>query len=313
MQNREMKIQNNGVTLAGTLTLPPDDDPRPLVICIHGSGPLDRDSNTKFQKLDVFNTLAENLGSQGISCFRYDKRGIGQSTGDYMSAGHSDFVQDALAITRHFRNSGDFSHIFLLGHSEGTIIAPQVADQCPVEGMILIAPFVTNLEELLEHQGTVMQEFIDQAKGPAAWFSRLFTSLNGGVVAGNRRLIRKVRNSAKPVLWDRFRKVEAKWIRELVDVDPAEIFATLDTDTLILVAGNDLQCPPEDGKKIASIIGSKATHVVIPGLSHMLRMEGDKGGYADYERQLKQPMAPEVSQTIIRWLEQRVSGQSEPA
>ncbi len=307
MQNKELKIKNGDITLAGTLTTPLKNGPHPLVICIHGSGPLDRDSNTAYQKLNIFNVLAENLASRNIACFRYDKRGIGQSTGDYMSAGHLDFVKDTIAITKHFRNSDDISQIFLLGHSEGTLIAPQVAQECDIEGLLLLCPFITELEQLLEMQGAVMQDFLDQSKGPQAWIPRLVAAINGGVVKGNRKLIRRVRNSSKPVLWHGFKRVEAKWIRELLNISPSRVFETIQVPTLVFVAGKDAQCPPEEGAEIAKIIGEKATHVLIPCLSHILRIEGDKSGYADYGEQLKRAMAPEVVQTVGDWIEAEIS------
>jgi len=301
-----VRIKAQGATLAGTLRLPEEPGPHPLVICIHGSGPLDRDENTNHQKLNIFNDLADDLVVRGFACFRYDKRGNGQSSGHYLSAGHSDLVADALAVTRHFSTRTEFSHLFLLGHSEGTVIAPQVAQSCRVDGLILLCPFVTPLQELLEIQGREMQRFIENAPGFSGWIGRMYLRLSGGVQAGNRKLIARVRNSIKPVIWKGFKRIEARWIRELLRLDPATLFATVRCPTLVFVAGNDRQCPPQDGAEIARIIGEQAQLVVIAGLSHILRIESEVTGYAGYAEQLSRPMAPQVAKTVGDWLSAQI-------
>ena len=73
------------VRLAGELLLPGSSRTHPTVVMIHGSGPLDRNENTKSQSLNIFNTLANHLATQGIASFRYDKRGCGKSGGDYFA------------------------------------------------------------------------------------------------------------------------------------------------------------------------------------------------------------------------------------
>ncbi|MCF6303878.1 MAG: lysophospholipase [Rhodobacteraceae bacterium] len=237
-----------------------------------------------------------------MACFRYDKRGVGKSGGDYPSAGHSDLVEDAAAITRHFSKDPDILQVFLLGHSEGTIIAPQVAQAIPVGGMILLAPFVTPMIEILAQQGAAMQKSVDAGKGVSGWFVRLFVRLSGGIQAINARLIKRVESTEKPVVRQFFRKVEARWMREMLAQDASQVFIGASCPTLVLVAGNDVQCPPKDGDKITAIIGENATQINIEGLSHILRIEAEARGFASYPEQLKRPMADEVLVAVENWL-----------
>ena len=53
-----------------------------LAIIISGSGPTDRDGNNISMKSDYLKMLAEGLYQNGISTYRYDKRGVGKSVGD---------------------------------------------------------------------------------------------------------------------------------------------------------------------------------------------------------------------------------------
>ena len=53
-----------------------------LSIIISGSGPTDRDGNNTSLKSDYLKMLAEGLFENGVSSYRYDKRGVGNSIGN---------------------------------------------------------------------------------------------------------------------------------------------------------------------------------------------------------------------------------------
>jgi dipeptidyl aminopeptidase/acylaminoacyl peptidase len=125
----EVKYSNftAGVTLAGTLTLPRSKKPSPAVLLIAGSGPIDRDETVFGHK--PFLILADHLTKQGFAVLRVDKRGVGQSTGNYDLATSVEFAADALAGVEYLktRKEVDAKRIGLIGHSEGGLIAPMVA------------------------------------------------------------------------------------------------------------------------------------------------------------------------------------------
>ena len=125
----EVKYSNltANVTLAGTLTLPRSEKPSPAVLLIAGSGAIDRDETVFEHK--PFLVLADHLTKQGFAVLRVDKRGIGQSTGNYDLATTEDFAADALAGVEYLktRKEVDAERIGLIGHSEGGLIAPMVA------------------------------------------------------------------------------------------------------------------------------------------------------------------------------------------
>src|SRR5437762_181685 len=71
-------------TLHSTLLLPKDTSkPMRIVLLLSGSGPTDRNGNSPVLpgKNNSLLMLAEGLASNGISSLRYDKRGVGESTG----------------------------------------------------------------------------------------------------------------------------------------------------------------------------------------------------------------------------------------
>jgi len=80
----EVSYGNSEISLSGTLTLPTTTGPFPVVILIHGSSALDRDEAMLGHK--PFLVLSDHFTRQGIAVLRFDKRGVGKSTGNYDNA-----------------------------------------------------------------------------------------------------------------------------------------------------------------------------------------------------------------------------------
>ena len=59
---------------------------------------------------------------------RYDDRGFGKSTGDQSVATTKDLAYDVISAIEYLKNRKDIGDIGLIGHSEGAIIAPMVAN-----------------------------------------------------------------------------------------------------------------------------------------------------------------------------------------
>ena len=102
--------------------------------------PQDRDET--FMGHKPFLVLADHLTKQGIGVLRFDDRGQGESKGDFGSATTEDFSKDVLSAITYLktRKEVDKKNIGLIGHSEGGIIAPLVANNSnDVAFMVLLA------------------------------------------------------------------------------------------------------------------------------------------------------------------------------
>jgi len=138
------------ITLAGTLTLPRGPGPFPSAILISGSGPHDRDESIVGHR--PFLVLADYLSRKGIAVLRFDKRGIGKSTGDYAKATTEDFAADTEAALFYLksRKEIDPNRTGLIGHSEGGLIAPLLASRSGgVAWIVLLAGPGLNGEDAL--------------------------------------------------------------------------------------------------------------------------------------------------------------------
>jgi len=122
IQAREVTFENGSVTLSGTLLLPSAAGPHPAIVFLHGSGAEGRWANRY---------LAERFAKAGIAALIYDKRGVGQSTGDWHTAGFEELAGDALAGIRLVQAQPeiDKKKVGIYGHSQGGTLAPLVASR----------------------------------------------------------------------------------------------------------------------------------------------------------------------------------------
>lgn len=112
LPEQEVSFKNGQTTLAGTLVLPPTKGPHPAIVIIHGSGPGPR-GNYRF--------IADFFAMNGVAALVYDKRGCGDSTGDWHKSGFDGLAGDALAGLELLRHRPDINprQIGLWGASQG--------------------------------------------------------------------------------------------------------------------------------------------------------------------------------------------------
>jgi len=137
--------------IKGTLTRPSGEGPFPAIVLIHGSGPNDRDETIGPNK--VFKDIAWGLATRGILVLRYDKRTY--LYGDKMEKGitvEDEVIEDAVKAVSVLKERSDVSRVFVLGHSLGAMLAPEIAKRSKADGVIMLAPGARNLVDLIEDQ-----------------------------------------------------------------------------------------------------------------------------------------------------------------
>ena len=128
---------SDGVILSGTLLLPMISEIQyvPGVVLVAGSGPTDRDGNNTLApaRIDLLKQIAELLAGVGIATLRYDKRGIGASSGPPSNSLEEqerfytweNFVSDVQVAHAELRRHDEISPnaTAFLGHSEGALLS----------------------------------------------------------------------------------------------------------------------------------------------------------------------------------------------
>ncbi len=304
MHENEITIDAAGNHLSGTYCAPSAAGQYPVVLMIHGSGPLDRDENLPGQNLNVFNAIAHHLAGIGIASLRYDKRGCGASTGDYYRTGHYDLVDDALCwFDALYHCDSTMSQVFLLGHSEGTVIVPQVClKRQSAAGLILLCPLIEKFEPLLIKQAMQLEREAVEMPGLTAKIRWLLSRFSSGPVATQKRLIKRLKSTTAETIKYRNEKQPAKWFREVFTVEPEALFQDIVQPTLIIGAGKDLHCDPGDVERIARIVKGPVESHIVENLSHFLRYDYNPPTFADYANQSNRPMEPVVAELIGVWL-----------
>lgn len=300
----EVTIPSDGIDLKGSLLLPTGDGSFPALLYVSGSGPIDRNDNIPGQPLNNSRRIAEHLASLGIASLRYDKRGVAASGGDYLTAGHYDLVNDASSAVQFLcqHSNIDKNRIIVCGHSEGSIVAPQVALKQPLAGIICLSPFCENMETILMMQAVALQNMIDAQRGPKSWIPRILTTLFNQVKI-QKRFIRKVKRTNKDTIRFGFQKLPAKWFRETFQLKPRDIYSEITIPSLLIGGDKDFQCDPNDVGVIQGLIGASAEGHVVKNMSHLLREELGEPSIFNYQEQLTQDLMPEVLELIAQWLQ----------
>jgi uncharacterized protein len=307
---RELTVQvPGGPPLAGTLTLPDVAGPVPAVLLATGSGPLDRDSDHRRMRFDVTRALAHALAEGGLASLRYDKRGVGESPGDWRAAGLYDNVDD-LARARDVlaaRPEVDPDRVLLAGHSEGAILAAALAGRgAPVAGVVLLALSASPGAELLRWQA---RQIAPTLPAPVRGLLRLLrTDLEAKVAANHAKILATTTDVARIGGI----RTNARWHREFLRHDPRADLARLTVPVLAVTGDKDLQVPPEDLEVIAATVPGPVEVHRVPDLTHTLRRQSREASLRHYRSELRRPVDPEVLAVVVAWC-RRVAGVPAPA
>jgi hypothetical protein len=302
------------VTLSATLTLPKGKGPFPAVVLVAGSGPSDRDEQIAGHR--PFLVLADHLTRNGVAVLRYDKRGIGQSTGSYDTATTFDFASDAeqaLAFLK-ARPEVNGSKLGLLGHSEGGLVGPIVATHtATARFLVLLAGTAVPGEEILQAQN----ELIAKAQGASVHAitgqrnrdERIFSFLKqhpGGDQAQLRALITELFPGASEAsVTAQIRVLDSPWFRTFLTLDPRPYLRQVKLPVLALFGEKDLQVPPAQNvpemERALQAAGNPWVEVrVLPGLNHLFQPAGtgDPREYGSCET----TMAPAALEAVSAWI-----------
>ncbi|GGI06310.1 alpha/beta hydrolase family protein [Egicoccus halophilus] len=303
MRSRELTFVVDGLTLHATLTLPDRDDRSPAALLIPGSGQVDRDSDHRKLPLGVTRELATALAEAGIASLRFDKRGVGASEGDFLTASFDDSRADARAALAALRDQPDVDRerVLLVGHSEGAVHAASLAaEDGGLVGVVLLAGTATTGAEVLRWQG---RQILPTLPAPVRGLLRL---LRQDPANAQEKLFAKLRASDAAVQRVQGARINAAWMRGFLDHDAASDLARITAPVLALTGSKDLQANPADLPRMAALVAAPIEVLELPDLNHILRHTAGAPSLG-YKRQVRsQPLDPRVTAHVTRWAAERV-------
>lgn len=265
--------------------------PLPLVIIVAGSGPTDRDgNNTMGLRTDMYRLLAAALAEHGVASLRYDKRGIGQSTTPTHLVTLDDFVGDAAALVTEARASQRYSAVYLLGHSEGALIALSVGKRLPLDGILSVSgagrPLAAVVREQLARQLPANE---------LAEFDHAVAELRTG------RALAPLRSSTLRLL---FRPNLEPFLRQALFADPLALAQAQKTPLTIIQGDTDAQVTVDADARALAKARPDARLFVLHDVAHTLKVEHEKSvGQRSYGDPTL-PLAPGVVDAVLSGLKQ---------
>lgn len=298
-----------------------------LIILISGSGAMDR--NESIAGFQPFRLLASELAQAGYSTFRYDDRGVGTSTGE-SDATMQDLADDVARIVDYFNNQNIYKidNIYLLGHSQGAIVAYVAAEKPDISGVISMAgPAVPGDEiinrqiyDISERQGipdSVVTENIEfqnrlyeTVKNESGWTEleedlkdRLWEQLESLPQQSLASLGTPYEFIEKQVA-RQLESAKSEWFRSFIQTDPLEQLKKLDIPVLALFGDKDTQVDADLNRKALQEFSKSYTSriqvVTISNANHLFQnaITGSPDEYANLDKSF----TPDFTDTIIQWL-----------
>jgi hypothetical protein len=235
----------------------------PVALIIPGSGPTDRDGNNPMGvKAASYRLLAEGLVARGVTTVRIDKRGMfgsSSAVSDANAVSIADYVTDVAAWVRAIRKQTGASCIWLIGHSEGGLVALAAAQEVEnLCGLVLVAA-----------PGKPMGETIRQQLRANPANAPLIAAADAAIdrLTSGRKV--DVLSLPQPLL-PLFSPAVQDYLISAFALDPAELAARVDLPMLIVQGDKDLQVPVEDAKRLKAANPSAVLEIV-PGANHVLK------------------------------------------
>jgi len=262
----------------------------PVMIIIPGSGPTDRNGNSPLGVAGgAYQRLAEALAAQGVGSIRIDKRGMFGSAGaaaDPNAVRLTDYAEDVRAWAAEARRRSGAPCAWLLGHSEGGLVAILAAQGSPdVCGLVLLAAPGRPLQQVLREQ---------LAANPAnavilPQVDRIIAALEAGEAPDLTGVHPGVAMLFNPAL--------NTFFISLFSHDPAVELAHYDGPVLVVQGETDIQVPVADAERLAQARGLEP--VITPGMNHVLRdAPADRAANAATYRLTDAPLSAGLAEAI---------------
>jgi predicted alpha/beta hydrolase len=252
-REEEISVPVNGGTIKGTMMYPENASATvPVALIIAGSGATDRNGNDGSNlNTNAYRMLAETLAEKGIASLRYDKRLVGKSNDfvpDESKLKFEDYVQDAVNLCQYLKRDKQASAVYIIGHSEGSLIGILAAQKTPVNAFISLCGAGENIANTLKRQIPT-----EQAAG-------VIDELKSGNLTNNvpQDLRVTFRQSLQPYL--------ISWMK----YDPAVEIKKLKIPIMIVGGTTDIQVPVADAERLKKAV-PQAELLVINSMNHVLK------------------------------------------
>lgn len=292
-----VEIPGGAAPLKATL-LAPEGRARAAVVILPGSGPTNRDGDSPLGvKGATYRLLAEGLAAEGVASLRMDKRGMfasGPAAADPNAVTVTVLAEDARAWARKLKAETGLPCAWLLGHSEGGLVALIAAqDDRDICGLVLVAAGGRPMAEVLREQlraNPANAPVLDQAMHAIAELE-----------AGRRVDVAGMHPGLLPL----FHPAVQGFLIEMFRQDPAKLAGAVRKPVLIVQGETDLQVSVADARALKGA-RPDAELLLLPGVNHILKAApADRAANLATYADPSLPLAPGVAEGIAAFVTAR--------
>jgi pimeloyl-ACP methyl ester carboxylesterase len=285
-KREDVTFRVGDVVLSGTLMRPYGSGLHPGIVFLHGSGPETRWGTNFF--------YADHFARMGVAALVFDKRGSGQSTGDWKTITDEELAGDYLAAV-HFlqaQSGVNPTQVGIYGHSQGGTISPLIAARPGAVAFVIAAAAIGTgplyTEDLYRTRNDLEDQGLNQpdiSRAMALYSQWLDVARTG---KGWDRL-RPAMARAKKEKW--FGALELpedrnnwlyKWYPPVGNFNPLPFWAQVNVPVLLIYGERDRNTPvPASlagiGQALQKAGNTDYTPIIIPGAAHNLTIQWHTG------------------------------------
>jgi len=309
-RSEDVQFRNDDILFSGTMTIPNVEGQHPAVVLVSGSGPQDRDSDLFGFK--TFEVIADHLSKNGFAVLRYDDRGVGGSTGNWVEATLEDRTADVLAAIDLLKNHPDVDpkQIGIVGHSEGGVVGPMVAAQSSdIAFMVMIAGLGTTGRQLLSEQSELLMQAAGATDAAVALqlelLDLMYQAISSNAEEDWAALVDRLREAGVPNIPQQLALIQSNWYRSFTLYDPMPFLEQIQIPILAIFGSLDLQVPAESNQAgmetgFGGAGNTDVTYHLFEGANHLFQL-ANTGSPQEYAALPKQFIAGFL-ELISNWL-----------
>ena len=311
--SQEVTFKNGDITLAGTFTKPIIGSKHKAVALVSGSGAQNRDEELFGHK--PFAVIADYLTRHGIAVLRYDDRGVGGSSKGSDDATTLDLATDAMAAVDYLksRNDIDTTHIGIIGHSEGGLIAVinAATHTNDVDFIITLAgPYVKG-KDILIKQNHLASEMAGMplSESQAADVKVIFETIDAStdsiqLAADLRKIMSATGNHSEQEIEQTIKVMASPWYVAFVKLDPAKYLPQVKCPVLAMNGTWDFQVEATQNLDAARKALPQATIKEYDGLNHLFQPSSSRQASMNYGG-IETTISEQVLKDMVEWIIRR--------
>lgn len=156
-----VELHSDNLIIPGALTIPKNIENPKIAIMITGLGPYDMDETIGLSGNQPFKNIALTLATNGIATLRYDKSILHGNSRNTIEDEYLNDFNTAYNFVENLPNI-DKENIYIIAHDTGASLAPSMAKDKNIKGIVLMSGSLRHLSDLIFDQNETL---VNQSNG----------------------------------------------------------------------------------------------------------------------------------------------------